>query len=68
MPDKQYGAISFFHIFILRVRVCFKTTLHLLQLFRRMMKHCLTVNLQKSFVDYKTSPDFSSAWKCEDND
>lgn len=38
----------------------------LLQFFGRMLQHYFTVKLQKCFVDDDTSPDFISAWRCED--
>ena len=43
----------------------FKTSLQLLQLFRRMLQRCFTVKLKKCFGDYVTSPDFPSAWRGE---
>ena len=45
-----------------------KTSSHLLQLFRSMLKCWLAVKLQKCFVDRKTTPDFPSAWGWVDND
>ena len=37
-----------------------------LQLFSRMLQHCFAVKLEKClFVDYNTSPDFTSAWREE---
>ena len=47
----------------------FKTSLLLLQRFKRKPQHCFAVKLQKCFVDYKTTPDFplaSARWV--DND
>ena len=46
----------------------FKTSLRLLQLFRRTLQHCFAVKLQKCFVDDKTSPDFPLAWGQVDSD
>ena len=48
MLDELYGA--------------FQTSPHLLQLFRRKLRHCFAVNLHKCyFVEYKTSLNFPSA-------
>ena len=33
-----------------------------------MLQHCFAVELRKSFVDYETSPDFTSAWLWVDKD
>ena len=41
----------------------FKTSPHQLQLSWRRMQSCFNVKLQKCLVDYKTSSDFSSAWR-----
>lgn len=40
----------------------------LLQLFKRILQRCCAETIQTSFVDYITSPDFLSAWRCEEND
>ena len=54
-PEKQYGASSccmwfFFLLFLLH----FKTSPHLLQLFRRILQLCFDVKLQECFLDNKT--------------
>ena len=36
---------------------------YLLESFGRMLQHCFAVKLRKGFVNYKTSPDFQSAWE-----
>ena len=62
MLDELCGAISCFvlsAVFFL----CFKTSPNLVQLFRRILPHCFAEKLKKYFVDYKTSPDFPSAWR-----
>ena len=45
-----------------------ETSPHLILLFIRMLWHCFAVKLQKSFVDYKTSPGLPSIWGWVDND
>ena len=54
MSEKLYGGIL--HDFF-GISLHFKTSLHLLQLLRRMLQHCFAVKLQKYFTDYKTKPD-----------
>lgn len=65
MPDELYWAIIyiilfgfFSNVFIL----CFKRSQHLLQLFRKMLKLCFAVKLQKCFLELETPSDFRSAW------
>ena len=36
---------------------------NLLKLFVKLLQHCFAVKLQKCSEDYKTSPDFPSAWR-----
>ena len=57
--------VLFFQLFFF---LCFKTSPNLVQLFRRILPHCFAEKLKKYFVDYKTSPDFPSAWRWADND
>ena len=55
-------ALLSYFIFLAAVFLRYITSPRLLQLLRRMLKRCFGAKLQKSLVDYKTSPDFSSAW------
>ena len=49
-PFNVLFQLLFFFFFFLH----FKTSPRLLQLFRRMLRRCFAVTLQKCFVDYET--------------
>ena len=63
MPDKLYWAMScvffFSNVFVLY----FKRSPNLLQLFRKMLKLCFVVKLQKCFLELETPSDFRWAWR-----
>ena len=60
MPDMLCGASSSHFFFSADVFMHFKSSLHLPQLFQRMLQHCFYLRLQKCFADYENSPDFLS--------
>ena len=68
MPDELYGATLCFFFFSFVLFHIFKTSLLLLQRFKRKPQRCFAVKLQKCVVDYKTSSDFPLAWRRVDND
>lgn len=64
MLDELCWAISCYSMFITYlsdVSLCFKTSPQLLQLSWRMLQSLFAVKHQRSFVDYKTLPDWPSA-------
>ena len=62
-----YATSVLYFILYVHFLGCSKTSPHLLQFLRKMLQSCFAVQLQKCFVDDKTSPSLSSARGWVDN-